>query len=243
MKLTMIRDAWPAGKDALSGSQAKPTIVLLSSVLLMLTWKYFGSPEFFAQQIAPHWVLWDRPAASAGIYCLVSCFLLLGVVPALIVKFAFRERLADYGVSWGQWKYTLRACVVFVPMFLFVAWAGSHNEALRETYPLNPEAAGSRGMFALHVGTYLLFYLGWEFHFRGFLQFGLRGSMGPVNALLVQVTASGLLHIGHPAGETFGALAVGVLWGMLAFRTRSLLAGLVQHATLGIALDYLICYA
>jgi len=34
----------------------------------------------------------------------------------------------------------------------------------------------------------------------------------------------------------------GVLWGVLAFRTRSLLFGLLQHALLGIALDYFLCY-
>ena len=73
-----------------------------------------------------------------------------------------------------------------------------------------------------------LFYLGWEFHFRGFLQFGLGGRLGPVNAILIQVMASSLLHIGKPPIETFAAIGGGVLWGVIAYRTQSLPSG---HAT------------
>ena len=89
--------------------------------------------------------------------------------------------------------------------------------------------------------TYVLFYLGWEFYFRGFMQMGLRESLGDVNALLVQVMASTLLHIGKPGAETFGAIFGGILWGILVYRTRSLLSGLVQHALLGLALDWFLC--
>lgn len=44
----------------------------------------------------------------AAYYQFGSCFLLLGVAPALIVKFVFRERLADYGVQLGNRLYTTR---------------------------------------------------------------------------------------------------------------------------------------
>jgi membrane protease YdiL (CAAX protease family) len=66
--------------------------------------------------------------------------------------------------------------------------------------------------------------------------------VGAANAVLIQVMASSLLHLGRPASETFGAIGAGVLWGVLAFRTRSLLSGLLQHALVGIALDWFICY-
>ena len=105
-------------------------------------------------------------------------------------------------------------------------------------FPINPQAGASAGSFAVHAATYLLFYLGWEFYFRGFMQFGLRQALGDVNTVLVQVLASALLHIGGPASEVYGAIFGGMLWGMLAFRTRSLLSGLVQHYFLGVSLDW-----
>ncbi|MEE8452049.1 MAG: CPBP family intramembrane glutamic endopeptidase [Thermoguttaceae bacterium] len=115
------------------------------------------------------------------------------------------------------------------------------RERLAE-YPVNKSAANSPAMFGLHACTYALFYPGWEFHFRGFLQFGLRGRLGLINAILIQVMASSLLHIGKPPAETFAAIGGGVVWGVIAHRTQSLLPGLLQHFLLGIALDYFICY-
>ncbi len=66
--------------------------------------------------------------------------------------------------------------------------------------------------------------------------------MGATNALLVQVLASVLLHIGKPVSETYAAIAGGLLWGLLAYRTRSLFSGMLQHYLLGIALDWFICH-
>jgi membrane protease YdiL (CAAX protease family) len=34
----------------------------------------------------------------------------------------------------------------------------------------------------------------------------------------------------------------GMVWGFVAYRTRSLASPLVQHAILGLTLDFLICY-
>jgi membrane protease YdiL (CAAX protease family) len=67
--------------------------------------------------------------------------------------------------------------------------------------------------------------------------------MGSSSALLVQVLASVLLHIGKPTGEIYGSIVGGLLWGLLAYRTRSLLSGMLQHFLLGIALDWFICHA
>ncbi len=85
--------------------------------------------------------------------------------------------------------------------------------------------------------------MGWEFFFRGFMQFGLRGALGNWNAILVQTLASCLVHIGKPAGETYGAIVAGVVWGLIVFRARSLWAVLLMHWALGVALDFFICFA
>lgn len=229
-------------RAALQGPQGKATVILLASTILMLSWKYFGSPQFYREHFASRLVLWDDPGATAGVYCLLCCLLLLGVVPAGIVKLVFRQRLADYGLQWGDRRAAIRFMLLLGPVFLLLGYLSSLDAAVRSAYPVNPSAGESPQMFVLHVVTYLLFYLGWEFHFRGFLQFGLLERFGPVNAVLVQVMASSLVHIGQPAAETYGAILGGILWGAIALRTRSLLAGLAQHALLGISLDWFLCY-
>ena len=97
-------------------------------------------------------------------------------------------------------------------------------------------------MFGWHVLCYLGFYIGWEFLFRGFLQFGVRDTLGDTNAVLVQALASCLAHLGKPTGEIFASLPAGLYWGLIAFRTDSLAGCLVQHFTLGLVLDLFLCY-
>ncbi len=233
---------WAVVKEAWRKPQRRATVILCASVFLMAVWKHFGSMEFFHQQWAgllPASA--DLGMAAAG-YRFGSAFLLLGLVPALIVRLGFGQPLADYGVRQGDLLLTFRSTLVVLPVLLLITWSSSYSASVASYYPLNPSAGRSPGAFALHTAFYMLFYAGWEFHFRGFLQLGLGETMGRPNALLVQVLASTLLHIGHPAAEVFGALGAGILWGILVLRTRSLWAGLIQHAAVGIALDaWLVC--
>ncbi len=236
-------DAWEWSMGALRGEQRKAAIVLVVSPLLVVTWKYFASPEKILQGLRPDSVLWDDPQATAAVYAMVGTFVLLGLIPALVVKLVFGEPLAGYGVRLGDRPRTFRTMALLGPLFVLGGYIASRDLAVRIEYPLNPSAGSSPGMFAIHAVAYLLFYLGWEFHFRGFLQHGLRASMGDTSAVLVAVMASCLAHLGKPASETYAAILGGLLWGVLAFRTRSLASGLVQHFLLGISLDWFLCYA
>lgn len=235
-------ERWEWLTAALRGEQRKATVILLLSPVLLVTWKYFGSPEFYAKSLAPLGLLWDDPRATAAVYSFLAALLLLGLIPTLVVKLVFGESLADYGVQLGDRVRTLRSFLMLGPVFVLAGYLASRDPAVMGQYPINPSAGASHAMFGIHTVTYLAFYVGWEFHFRGFLQFGLRSTMGSANALLVQVMASCLVHLGKPASETYTSILGGLLWGLIAYRTRSLLSGLLQHFVLGISLDWFLCY-
>lgn len=92
----------------------------------------------------------------------------------------------------------------------------------------------------LEIPRILLFYTAWEFMFRGFLLFGLRPLLGDWMAICVQVVPSSLWHIGLPSGELFAAIAGGVLFGVMAVRTRSIVWPFVLHSLIGVGLDLMI---
>jgi len=73
------------------------------------------------------------------------------------------------------------------------------------------------------------------------LQSGVSRRTGIATAICVQTLVSTLAHFGKPGAEVFGAIIGGLLWGALAWRTRSLLAGWFQHWLLGASLDFFIC--
>jgi membrane protease YdiL (CAAX protease family) len=154
-----------------------------------------------------------------------------------IVKWGFRERLADYGVQVGLKKRTVGTFFMMAPVMLVAGFLASEDPAVAAVYPINRAIGESTTLLLGHLFAYALFYVGWEFLFRGFLQYGMVGSSGVVPALLIQVMASSMLHLGKPGGELFLSIAAGVLWGFFAFFTRSLLSGLLQHTLLGFVLD------
>lgn len=224
----------------LQGDQRKPTVILLSSTLLVLIWAYFGSDVFFRENLAARFGV-ENPASAAAIYRFLCGFVLLGLVPMLIVKFGFRERLRDYGLGIGTPRDTFGSILLLVPIFIVIGFLAGSRPGLQEKLISNPEL-GKSMPFALHACIYLLFYLGWEFQFRGFLLRGLAGDLGKTNAILIQVMVSSVVHLRDPAPEAFGAVAAGILWGLLALRTKSLLSGMLQHAALGLAVDWAAAY-
>jgi membrane protease YdiL (CAAX protease family) len=109
-------------------------------------------------------------------------------------------------------------------------------------YPFDKTAGASAIHFAIHAAAYLLFYAGWEFFFRGFMQFGLAERLGESNAIMVQTLASCLAHIGKPPGEIYGSILSGLIWGWIVSRSKSLWGVLAMHWVLGVALDFFICF-
>jgi membrane protease YdiL (CAAX protease family) len=180
---------------------------------------------------------------------LVSAFILFGVVPMLIVKFIFRERLSDYGVRLGEVIRTVRSFCIAFPFLVMIAIISGSGDLFCDIYPFNVglrrgNLLGGLSVicFLIHVILYIGYYWGWEFMFRAFMQHGLSSKCGIDVAILFQTIVSVMLHFGHPTGEIFGAICAGLAWGYLAYRSRSILSGFAQHAILGIVLDWKLIY-
>ena len=233
----MMREFVEMLTAAIRGPQRRPTVILLSSTVLMVSWWYFGSPRFYLDHIAGG----DAgPSAAAAVYTFASCFLLLGVVPALIVKLGFRESLTDYGLGLGdrsrhatdlpdsgspvrRGRMDFRATpsiAAYYPINPAACDSAAHSPRIRSGICCSTSAGSSTFAASCSLGC----AIAWR-----------------TNALLVQVMASSLLHFGKPCEETFAAILGGILWGAIAYRTRSLLSGLGQHYLLGISLDFFLC--
>ena len=225
-----------------SGPNRKPTFILLWAPIVLTTWKYYGTKPFYLDQLASRFAFGGNPAQAAELFTFAMSFLLLGLFSILFIKLLFKEPLADFGLGLGDWRFALKAISVLVPVMAIVAYPSSKDPQFLAEYPLFKGAAASAGAFAFHALAYLFFYIGWEIFFRGFMQFGLRESLGDWNAILVQTALSCVVHIGKPSGEIYSSVLGGLMWGILAFRTRSLMTNIVTHWMLGVSLDLYICF-
>jgi membrane protease YdiL (CAAX protease family) len=238
MKIPIVDDL----VQLFSPANRRTTLILLVSTVVIVAWKTAGSQSFYHDHVAGRFQLDDSLAAAAW-YQMGMALLLLGILPACLIRFGFGESLASVGLGRGKVSAGFVLFALAVPLILWISYRSSGRAAFRTVYPLNREACQSGSMFAAHVASLALFYLGWEFHFRGFLQQGLGVSLGPGAALWVQVLASCLLHFDRPDAELWASIPAAVLWGVQVKYTGAIWAGFAQHILLGAALDYFICYA
>ncbi len=80
----------------------RATIVLISAPVLGILLVYFGSKPFYFQHLASLFVLGGNAELTAGLFTFAAAFVLFGLIPALIVKLVFQERLSTYGVGLGD---------------------------------------------------------------------------------------------------------------------------------------------
>jgi hypothetical protein len=156
--VSFLQPVW----DAFRGPQQKPTVILLISPPLLLVWRYYATPEFLTVTLFAGLAEEDASVGGAMIH-FFSCFALLGVVPALLIKMLFRDRLKDYGVQWAVLKRTLRSFLCLAPVFVLVGFLASKEPRALEIFLINPHAERSATMFTLHAPAMLSLYAEWEY--------------------------------------------------------------------------------
>ncbi len=170
-------------------------------------------------------------------------FFLLPLIVILLKGGAAGVTPRAMGLGLGNVKLGLILTAVFLPFSLIGLFVGTRDPVLREHYPFSKEAMKTPGRFILYEFSYLaMYYLPWEFTFRGVIMFSLLALLPhTVPALVIVVMISTFLstiyHIGHPSSEVLGAFILGVIAGTVTALTGSFLYALFHHALIGIPLD------
>ena len=167
----------------------------------------------------------------------VSCFTVYFVLPALLVRLAFRERLADYGFklrgAFADWWVYVVMFAVVGPLVL----VASRDPHFQETYPFYRRPTGPLGPdFWRWEALYALQFLGLEFFFRGFLVHGLKHRFGAY-AIPVMTVPYCMLHFFKPLPEAVASIPAGLALGFMSLRTRSIFLGWMIHVTVAVSMD------
>lgn len=155
----------------------------------------------------------------------VSMYLIVPMVVALILK--------ERPFSWMRLGHSRRGVPLFVLGLLGILLATfvvSHLASFRSFYGSLPEGR----TLDLVVG-YLVAVACVEFLFRGFLLLPVYRRLGWL-ALPVAAAPYCLTHIGKPAVELFGSVAVGLGLSYLAVVSGSIIYGIALHWLLAVAL-------
>ena len=148
--------------------------------------------------------------------------ILFGLVPLLVVLFGFRDHPSRYGLTIGVWRWgaalVVVGCVVMTPIVLGFA--------------TTPDARAFYGPAGAAPGRVLLTnaldLTATEFALRGFLMLTLVRLIGPFGVLVATMPFV-FSHLGKPELELLSTLGGGLVYGWLAWRTRSIVWGSIGH--------------
>ena len=214
-------------------------MILFITPILLTVWVYQGKRDSFARLFAGFRGPWP-PDVHATLYEFLAAFLLMFGVPALVSRFGLKRDLRDLGLQLGDVRRGLGAVGMLLPFALLLAYLAARDPAIRTEYPLAKGAMPHLALFLFVEACYLVFYLGWEFFFRGFMLLGLERHYGLLVAILIQTIPSTLVHIGKPYSENLAAIGAGLVLGYVAARTRSIFYPMLLHAVVGIGTDLFI---
>ncbi len=176
-------------------------------------------------------------------------FILLFVIPIIFILFSFAqplEALKSLGLQFGDSKLGVLIVLIGIPIMAALSLISTKNPEIREQYPFSKRACENSKKFVLFEMSYLVFYyVAWEFTFRGVLLLGLvqwigESTTGIIIAILIQAIVATVYHLGHPDMEIFGALLGSIIFGLIAYSTRSILYTIFLHAFIGILNDTII---
>lgn len=219
-------------RNTLTGFNSKAAVILLSSgALLLLHHNHFRRRFFTAYFGHMPWTSSGRFAQLYSFFYWESgTLLLLALIPFLIGYFLIGMKPKEMGISRPDFsKGGAKIFGAFLAVMIVVVIAASYFKEFSGYYPEGKFAATSLVAYLIYEMGYLVYFISWEFFFRGYMLFGLEPHLGRGNAAIISTVIFAIMHFNKPEIEALGALAAGLALAMLAFSTRSFLSCAALH--------------
>jgi len=223
--------------ELIKKNNLKTVIILFSVAVLYTLRRYLGSTDFFIFYLNRSSFFTDAQA-SAQYYNWGLSFVLFCLVPVAIVKLWFREKLGDYGVLIKKPLISIFITLLGIVVVTPAIYIGSKMPEFISIYPVVYNAGETPLLFLKSSVFYFLFYIGYEFIFRGFLFMGIKEDIGMWKALSVSLLATVLIHVTKPMTEMTLSILIGLIFPIIVNRLKSIWPVIIIHAYIGIAFDY-----
>jgi uncharacterized protein len=212
---------------------------MVTITICMVLPRYFGRDDHIESVgFAKRWIMQRAhptlyPALYANLFKIVNYVL----VPLLVIKFVYRDRLRDYGLKVTRDRRVLALYALMLAVVMPLVYFVSDSAAFMAKYPKYKEAAASYSQLIAWELSYGFQFVLLEFFFRGFALFTMARSVGH-RAIFIIVIPYCMIHFAKPLPETLGSIITGIALGTMALRTRSIWGGVVLHITVAWSMDF-----
>ena len=222
----------------------KPTLLLVATSLLLTVYRYYGRRQFLRGLLGGHFSgISFAPLLPFFAWYLGAAIPLL-LIPVLLIRGAFRESLRAYGFQMGNARWGLGFVGIAYVLMLPILGIAAQLPGFQHKYPLFKRyyditqlAFGTRWtLILLYELAYGIYFISWEFFFRGFMLYGLEPYFGTYT-VFVQTIPFAIMHYGKPFPEALGSIFTGILLGFVGLHTRSFYYAFLVHWLVALTMD------
>lgn len=234
--MNSLKDELKINIKNFSESDKKVLWILISIPVIQAISSYFTSRKYFRDNFFERIQNTSDPYLYEFIYWFVGDTFLALFPAVIIIHFIFRERFSEFGFKIGDWRIGLKFSAIFVLFMSIILWFITSSQEFITKYPLLPSTKYSASTFLIYEIGMLIYLLGWEFTWRGFMLFGLEKKFG-FYSVFIQMIPFSILHFGKPFLETLGSIPGAIALGILALRTRSFYYCVIIHFSVMFVID------
>lgn len=165
-------------------------------------------------------------------------FLFLGLISLLIILILPDDTLNENGLTlhflsappWWSW--------LLLPVILITGYFAAQKPGNLEQYPQIRAKHWTPAMVMLSAGSWILFLIGYEFLFRGFVLHASLGLLEPGPAIVLNCALYAFAHFYKGPGETFGAIPVGILLCYITLITGNIWSAVILHSIMALSNEW-----
>lgn len=228
------------------GADYKAVIAILWMTLVITLYFYFGIQDFFVKAFGRFFSAPAELTYYKYIYHNFAAFFFFFVLTAPFSKFVLKNTAEEIGLKLPKKKLSIIIMLAALIIAPIAGLSAAVDAEMAAMYPLGGKMIFlNAGYFALYYLSYIAYYFGWEYLFRGFGFFNINKKYGGALAIAVTTMVSALIHssiagFGKSFTETFSAIFGGILFAFIAYKTKSIYPSFVAHLVLGFSMDMLI---
>lgn len=230
-------------QDLKKNSDKNFNLCIIFATIVLFVYCYFGSFSFFESTFS-HVPNCDY---FKIIYHNFMAFILFFGCGFIFSRLFLKQNISKIGFRAPQYPKTFFAvtCGGFA-VAIIIGVISALNSGMSKTYPLIDFAVYNEvWQIFLYFVSYVFYYIGWEFLFRGVLFQNSLDKLGVVGTILFTTLISALIHtsiggFGKPMIETLSAIPAGIIFGYMAYKFKSLYPSLFCHTMIGICTDIFI---
>ena len=215
--------------------------VIICTVIVLILSRYFCKSANFIDWSNGFYKSWTYPDLYPKLYWAVVTGVNYLILPCIVIKFIFKEKIRDYGFHLDKKPKILLLYFMMFAIVIPLAFLASFQQSFLSKYPIYYNVGSSWIELAAWEAGYGFQFITLEFFFRGFLLFTLARYIGAY-AIFVMVIPYTMIHFSKPLLETCGAIITGIALGTLALRTKSIYGGIIIHIAIAWSMDFFVLY-